>query len=305
MDLCHVNPEFNLYDPEWPLRTYMPQAPPAKFVFADELAQGQRAGLADLTGLHRLGQPDPRQHPLPQRAGPQLRGIETSILMPGVQVGRHARIRSAIIDRDVHIPRGALIGYDLDEDRQRHTVTEGGVVVVTVDEEPGGDDRRRRPQRRSRHGSGIEPRLGARGSGVRLGGSGRQAAHGHARLIAPALCLVRAVRVRWILFCSRPSAPATGASLVHIIDIRGREILDSRGNPTVEVDVTARRRRTGRAAVPSGASTGEHEALELRDGDKARYLGKGVTKAVAPRQRRDRAVHVSDATGTSARSTMR
>ncbi len=66
-----------------------------------------------------------------------------------------------------------------------------------------------------------------------------------------------------------------------IADVRGREILDSRGNPTVEVEVTLDSGATGRAGVPSGASTGEREALELRDGDKTRYLGKGVTKAVA------------------------
>ncbi len=66
-----------------------------------------------------------------------------------------------------------------------------------------------------------------------------------------------------------------------ITDIIGREILDSRGNPTVEVDVILEDGSRGRAAVPSGASTGVHEAVELRDGDKARYGGKGVTKAVA------------------------
>jgi enolase len=65
-----------------------------------------------------------------------------------------------------------------------------------------------------------------------------------------------------------------------IVDIHGRQILDSRGNPTVEVDVTLESGAFGRAAVPSGASTGTHEAVELRDGDKARYGGKGVTKAV-------------------------
>jgi len=65
-----------------------------------------------------------------------------------------------------------------------------------------------------------------------------------------------------------------------IIDITGREILDSRGNPTVEVDVLLEDGAFGRAAVPSGASTGAHEAVELRDGDKTRYLGKGVRKAV-------------------------
>jgi enolase len=65
-----------------------------------------------------------------------------------------------------------------------------------------------------------------------------------------------------------------------IVDIIGREILDSRGNPTVEVDVVLEDGSIGRAAVPSGASTGAHEAVELRDGDKSRYLGKGVRKAV-------------------------
>ena len=65
-----------------------------------------------------------------------------------------------------------------------------------------------------------------------------------------------------------------------IVDVFGREILDSRGNPTVEVDVALECGAIGSAAVPSGASTGEHEAIELRDGDKTRYLGKGVSKAV-------------------------
>ena len=65
-----------------------------------------------------------------------------------------------------------------------------------------------------------------------------------------------------------------------IVEIRGREVIESRGNPTVEVDVHLEGGAIGRAAVPSGASTGEHEAVELRDGDKARFLGKGVLKAV-------------------------
>src|SRR5215203_2498003 len=66
----------------------------------------------------------------------------------------------------------------------------------------------------------------------------------------------------------------------YIENISAREIIDSRGNPTVEVDVFLAGGAMGRGAVPSGASTGEHEALELRDGDKKRYLGKGVQKAV-------------------------
>jgi glucose-1-phosphate adenylyltransferase len=137
MDLCHVNPEFNLYDPEWPLRTYQPQAPPAKFVFAEA---GQRCGQAldsvispgcIVSGSTVSGSvlcPNVRVHSFCQ--------IDQCILMPGVRVGRHARIRRAIIDRDVLIPRGALIGFNEEEDRRRHTVTESGIVVVTTEDEP-------------------------------------------------------------------------------------------------------------------------------------------------------------------------
>ena len=137
MDLCRVSPEFNLYDPEWPLRTHQPQSPPAKFVFADS---GHRYGHAldslispgcIVSGSSIYGSvlcPNVRVH--------SFCHIEQSILMPGVRVGRHARVRRAIIDRDVLVPRGALIGYSEEEDRRRHTVTESGIVVVTIDDEP-------------------------------------------------------------------------------------------------------------------------------------------------------------------------
>jgi glucose-1-phosphate adenylyltransferase len=137
MDLCHVNPEFNLYDPEWPLRTYQVQAPPAKFVFADE---GRRCGQAldsvisagcIISGSRIAGSvlcPNVRVH--------SFCNIEESILMPGVRVGRHARIRRAIIDRDVFVPRGALIGFNEEEDRRRHTVSQNGIVVVTTEDQP-------------------------------------------------------------------------------------------------------------------------------------------------------------------------
>ena len=72
-----------------------------------------------------------------------------------------------------------------------------------------------------------------------------------------------------------------------IVQVVGREVLDSRGNPTVEVEVVLDSGAQGRAIVPSGASTGEHEAVELRDGGD-RYLGKGVADAVGQRERRDR-----------------
>jgi glucose-1-phosphate adenylyltransferase len=137
MDLCGVNPEFNLYDPEWPMRTHQVQAPPAKFVFADH---GRRCGQAldsvisagcIISGSKVAGSvlcPNVRVH--------SFCDVEGSILMPGVRVGRHARIRRAIVDRDVFIPRAASIGYNAEEDRRRHTVSDGGVVVVTKDDEP-------------------------------------------------------------------------------------------------------------------------------------------------------------------------
>jgi glucose-1-phosphate adenylyltransferase len=137
MDLCHVNPEFNLYDPEWPLRTHQVQAPPAKFVFADP---GKRCGTSVdsmisagciISGSTIRGSvlcPNVRVH--------SFCIVDDSILMPGVRVGRHARIRRAIVDRDVFIPRGAQVGYHELEDRKRHTVSESGIVVVTKNDEP-------------------------------------------------------------------------------------------------------------------------------------------------------------------------
>src|ERR1700691_1220677 len=77
-----------------------------------------------------------------------------------------------------------------------------------------------------------------------------------------------------------PLAIFLGGRMSKIARVVGRQILDSRGNPTVEADVILEDGSRGRAAVPSGASTGEHEALELRDGDKTHYLGKGVLRAV-------------------------
>jgi glucose-1-phosphate adenylyltransferase len=136
MDLCHVNPEFNLYDPEWPLRTYMPQAPPAKFVFGEDWRRGEAQDSLISQGCIVSGSricgsilcPNVRVH--------SFCHIEEAILMPGVRVGRHARIKRAIVDRDVDIPRGAMIGFNPEEDRRRHVVSDGGVVVVAPGDEP-------------------------------------------------------------------------------------------------------------------------------------------------------------------------
>jgi glucose-1-phosphate adenylyltransferase len=137
MDLCQVNPEFNLYDPEWPLRTYQPQAPPAKFVFAEADSRcGQALDSVISPGCIVSGSRISGSVLCPNVRVHSFCTIDECILMPGVRVGRHARIRRAIIDRDVLIPRGALIGYNLEEDRRRHTVTDSGIVVVTVNDEP-------------------------------------------------------------------------------------------------------------------------------------------------------------------------
>ncbi len=136
MDLCRVNPEFNLYDPAWPMRTHQPQAPPAKFVFADEGRQGAALDSVISPGCIVSGSRVQASILCPNVRVHSFATVENSILMPGVQVGRHARIKNAIIDRDVLVPRGAVIGFDEAADRARHTVTERGIVVVTVDEEP-------------------------------------------------------------------------------------------------------------------------------------------------------------------------
>jgi glucose-1-phosphate adenylyltransferase len=114
----------------------MPQAPPAKFVFAEDWRRGEaRDSLVSqgciISGSRIYGSilcPNVRVH--------SFCTIEQSILMPGVRVGRHARIKKAIIDRDVDIPRGALVGFNAEEDRRRHTVSEDGVVVVAPGDDP-------------------------------------------------------------------------------------------------------------------------------------------------------------------------
>ena len=257
MDLCHVNPEFNLYDPEWPLRTYQLQAPPAKFVFADE---GRRCGQAldsiisagcIVSGSRVSGSvlcPNVRVH--------SFCDVDQSILMPGVRVGRHARIRRAIIDRDVFIPRGAQIGYNEEEDRRRHTVTDSGIVVVTTDDEPFiGADRRRGAAER---GGVRSTRIGA------VSPASRRSERRRRRRSSCRSCQDTTSEVR-----CEDSDTCTAARSSTRAAIR-------RSKWTSTLDGGA----FGRAAVPSGASTGQREALELRDGDKKRYLGKGVTKAV-------------------------
>ena len=141
MDLIQVTPQFNLYDHEWPIRTYHEQWPPAKTVFADE-ATGRMGAMLDSlvsNGCIISGGQIRRCVLSPDVRVNSYASVEDSILMEHVEVGRYAKIRRAIIDKDVVIPRYAEIGYNEDEDRRRFHVTDSGIVVVakgTVIEEP-------------------------------------------------------------------------------------------------------------------------------------------------------------------------
>jgi glucose-1-phosphate adenylyltransferase len=135
MDLVQVDPVFNLYDPDWPLRTYQPQYPPAKFVFDEDGRRGSAMQSLVSMGCIVSGSTVTRSILSPGVRVHSYCQIDDSILMPNATVHRHGRIKKAIVDREVEVPRGAVIGYDPAEDRRRHTVTEGGVVVVTPGEE--------------------------------------------------------------------------------------------------------------------------------------------------------------------------
>jgi len=133
MDIVSVSPVFNLYDENWPIRTHQRQYPPAKFVFAEQGRTGTALDSIVSSGCIVSGStikgcvlsPDVRVNSYSE--------VDDSILFSHVNIGRHCRIRKAIIDRDVHIPEGTTIGYDPEADRQRYFVTESGITVVTRD----------------------------------------------------------------------------------------------------------------------------------------------------------------------------
>jgi glucose-1-phosphate adenylyltransferase len=133
MDLVSVSPVFNLYDRDWPLRTHQRQYPPAKFVFSEPGRTGSAVDSIISSGCIVSGgavrssvfSPDVRVNSYAE--------VDASIVFSHVNIGRHCRIRKAIIDRDVHIPEGTVIGYDHEADRQRYFVTDSGITVVTRD----------------------------------------------------------------------------------------------------------------------------------------------------------------------------
>ncbi len=138
MDLVSIDPLFNLYDRVWPVRTDMPVAPPAKFVFAQE---GRRFGVAldsiVSPGTIVSGGIVKRSVLSPWVRVHSYTHVEESILMHGCSVGRYSHIRRAIVEKNVHIPEHAVIGYDLREDAKRFRVTNSGIVVVERFEGPG------------------------------------------------------------------------------------------------------------------------------------------------------------------------
>ncbi|MFO0917643.1 MAG: glucose-1-phosphate adenylyltransferase [Planctomycetaceae bacterium] len=144
MDLVAVDPELNLYDKAWNIRSYQPQEPPPKFVFAqsgDHARVGHALDSLVCAGSILSGGTVRRSVLSHNVRVNSWATVEDSILFDGVVVGRHAKIRRAIIDKRVHVPEGMAIGYDLDADRERgFVVTENGVVVVGKSEDLGGLD---------------------------------------------------------------------------------------------------------------------------------------------------------------------
>lgn len=133
MDLVQVDPVFNFYDKEWPIRTYQEQFPPLKTVFSgDEVTSRVGLVLDSLVagGCIVSGGRVQRSILAPNVRINSFSQVYDSIVMEGVNVGRYAKIRRAIIDKDVVIPQGMVIGYDLAEDRSRFFVSESGLVVV-------------------------------------------------------------------------------------------------------------------------------------------------------------------------------
>ncbi|HUO59878.1 MAG TPA: glucose-1-phosphate adenylyltransferase [Candidatus Acidoferrales bacterium] len=133
MDVAAVSPIFNLYDEHWPIRTHQRQYPPAKFVFAQSGRTGMAVDSVVSMGCVLSGgvvrnsvlSPDVRVNSYAE--------VDSSILFSHVNVGRHCKIRRAIIDRNVQLPEGTVIGYDEEADRQNYFVTETGITVVTRD----------------------------------------------------------------------------------------------------------------------------------------------------------------------------
>jgi glucose-1-phosphate adenylyltransferase len=133
MDLVSVAPVFNLYDEHWPIRTHQRQYPPAKFVFNDVGRTGEAHDSVVSAGCIVSGGSVSKCVLSPDVRVNSFSEVDSTILFSHVNVGRSCKIRKAIIDRDVHIPEGTVIGFDTEADRQKYHVTESGITVVTRD----------------------------------------------------------------------------------------------------------------------------------------------------------------------------
>jgi len=130
MDLVSVAPQFNLYDTQWPLHRRPQPGPPAKIIHHGRDRQATLVDSLLATGAIVSGATVTRSIIGPRGFIHSWAAVENSILFDDVEVGRHCRIRNAIIDKHVKVPPGTVIGYDLDADRQQFTVTPEGVVVI-------------------------------------------------------------------------------------------------------------------------------------------------------------------------------
>jgi glucose-1-phosphate adenylyltransferase len=134
MDLVSVDPKLNLYDLRWPIRTYQPNYPPPKFVFAERGVAARRGEALDsivCSGSIISGGQVERSIIGPNTRVNSYAHVEDSILFEGVNIGRHARVRRAIIDKGVYIPPGDTIGYDPEADKARgFTISDRGIIVI-------------------------------------------------------------------------------------------------------------------------------------------------------------------------------
>ena len=133
MDVVSVSPVFNLYDKAWPIRTHQRQYPPAKFVFSEPGRTGMAVDSVVSSGCIISGATVRKSVISPDVRVNSYAEVESCIIFSHVNIGRHCRIRRAIVDRDVHIPEGSVIGYDSEEDRRNYFVTDTGITVVTRD----------------------------------------------------------------------------------------------------------------------------------------------------------------------------
>ena len=134
MELIGVDPELNLYDREWPVWTYQTQTPPAKFIFDDDDRRGMAVDSMVSGGCIISGSEVRNSLLFSNVRVNSYSVVEDSVVLPEVNIGRHCRIKKAVIDRGCHIPPNTVIGEDLEEDSKRFHVSAGGVVLVTPDD---------------------------------------------------------------------------------------------------------------------------------------------------------------------------